>query len=186
MINQVEVIIRNQLLDKHRKLEAARVKFSDSYQLRRLLQEVDAALERLGAGSYGMCEVCHEPVEAERMIADPLARFCLYRAGVPQETTELVSITGLFIWLVVYIPYRMVRRSFGRYLNLWALSFLCVFVGYETEVLLRLLNREPPPDLFLLSLRPLYAAPALALAASPFYFLFQSLRRTIGGGRYTG
>jgi phosphoserine phosphatase RsbU/P len=77
MVNQVEVIVRNQLLDRHRKLEAARVKYSDSNQLLRLLQEVDAALERLGAGSYGMCEVCHEPVEDERMIADPLARFCL-------------------------------------------------------------------------------------------------------------
>jgi sigma-B regulation protein RsbU (phosphoserine phosphatase) len=28
-------------------------------------------------GIYGLCEVCHEPVETERLIADPLTRFCL-------------------------------------------------------------------------------------------------------------
>lgn len=28
-------------------------------------------------GSYGICEYCHEPVEADRLIADPLVRFCL-------------------------------------------------------------------------------------------------------------
>ena len=69
--------MRDQLLGRHRKLETALAKFSESDNLRRLLQEVDAALDRLDSGSYGMCEVCHEPVEAERLIADPLARFCL-------------------------------------------------------------------------------------------------------------
>jgi sigma-B regulation protein RsbU (phosphoserine phosphatase) len=28
-------------------------------------------------GLYGLCEVCHDPVETERLIADPLTRFCL-------------------------------------------------------------------------------------------------------------
>ncbi len=77
MVNQIEVIVRNQLLDRHRKLETAITRFSESDNLRRLLREVDAALERFGDGSYGLCEVCHDPVEAERLIADPLARFCL-------------------------------------------------------------------------------------------------------------
>lgn len=77
MANQVEIIVRGQLMDRHQKLETALVKFSESGQLRQLLQEVDAALERLSSGSYGLCEVCNEPVEAERLIADPLARFCL-------------------------------------------------------------------------------------------------------------
>src|SRR5262245_41073926 len=77
MVNQVEIIVRDQLLDRHRKLETALVKFSESDNLRRLLQEVDAALDRLGAGSYGLCEVCHDPVEAERLMANPLVRFCL-------------------------------------------------------------------------------------------------------------
>ncbi|HKQ75353.1 MAG TPA: SpoIIE family protein phosphatase [Blastocatellia bacterium] len=77
MVNQVEIIVRNQLLDRHQKLETALNKFEQTDNLRRLLQEVDAALDRLGAGSYGLCEVCHDPVETDRLIADPLARFCL-------------------------------------------------------------------------------------------------------------
>src|SRR5262247_4928998 len=77
MVNQVENIVRDQLFDRRQKLETALVKFSESGSLRQLLQEVDAALERLGAGSYGLCEVCHDPVETERLISDPLARFCL-------------------------------------------------------------------------------------------------------------
>src|SRR5262249_49090983 len=77
MVNQVENIVRGQLFDRRQKLETALVKFSESGRLRQLLQEVDAALDRLGAGSYGLCEVCHDPVEAERLIADPLARFCI-------------------------------------------------------------------------------------------------------------
>ncbi|MBO0862802.1 MAG: SpoIIE family protein phosphatase [Chloracidobacterium sp.] len=77
MVNQIEPMVRGQLLDRRQKLETALVKFSEAGRLRQLLREVDAALERLSAGSYGLCEVCHDPVEAERLIADPLARYCL-------------------------------------------------------------------------------------------------------------
>jgi phosphoserine phosphatase RsbU/P len=42
-----------------------------------LLEEVDSAVERMDAGTYGICEVCHDTVEKERLIADPLARLCL-------------------------------------------------------------------------------------------------------------
>jgi sigma-B regulation protein RsbU (phosphoserine phosphatase) len=46
-------------------------------QLTALLREVDAALERFESGTYGLCEVCHDTVEADRLIANPLERFCL-------------------------------------------------------------------------------------------------------------
>jgi len=42
-----------------------------------LLSEVDAALGRIDEGSYGICETCHESVEKERLLNDPLVRFCL-------------------------------------------------------------------------------------------------------------
>lgn len=42
-----------------------------------LLGEVDSAVQRMDAGTYGICEVCHESVERERLIADPLVRLCL-------------------------------------------------------------------------------------------------------------
>ncbi|HEX8804431.1 MAG TPA: TraR/DksA C4-type zinc finger protein [Acidimicrobiales bacterium] len=40
------------------------------------LAEVDAALERLDAGSYGRCEVCGDEIADERLAAAPTARTC--------------------------------------------------------------------------------------------------------------
>lgn len=42
-----------------------------------LLGEVDSALERMDQGTYGICDLCHDTVEKERLIADPLVRLCL-------------------------------------------------------------------------------------------------------------
>jgi phosphoserine phosphatase RsbU/P len=42
-----------------------------------LLQEVDSAVQRMDEGTYGICETCHDTVEKERLIADPLVRLCL-------------------------------------------------------------------------------------------------------------
>lgn len=50
---------------------------SSAAYLTELLAEVDAALERLNAGTYGICESCHDPIEKDRLLADPLVRFCL-------------------------------------------------------------------------------------------------------------
>jgi sigma-B regulation protein RsbU (phosphoserine phosphatase) len=46
-------------------------------QVKKLIHEVDAALARMEAGSYGLCDVCHEPIEADRLMMDPLTRLCL-------------------------------------------------------------------------------------------------------------
>ena len=69
--------VQNDLAARRAKLEQAIASARDDLQLARLLQEVDAALERLDQGTYGLCETCHEPIEAERLIADPVVRFCL-------------------------------------------------------------------------------------------------------------
>jgi phosphoserine phosphatase RsbU/P len=42
-----------------------------------LLREVDSALDRFAAGTYGLCETCHDTVERDRLLADPLIRYCL-------------------------------------------------------------------------------------------------------------
>lgn len=40
------------------------------------LAEVDAALERIDEGTYGVCEICGEPIDAERLEVRPAARYC--------------------------------------------------------------------------------------------------------------
>lgn len=50
-----------------------------------LLQEVDAALARLDSGTYGICEVCHEAIEGDRLAADPLTRYCLDHLSPSQQ-----------------------------------------------------------------------------------------------------
>jgi DnaK suppressor protein len=41
------------------------------------LTEIDAALERLAAGSYGTCETCGDPIAPGRLQARPTARTCV-------------------------------------------------------------------------------------------------------------
>jgi sigma-B regulation protein RsbU (phosphoserine phosphatase) len=42
-----------------------------------LLRQVDAALAAIDDGSYGLCDVCHDPIEADRLACDPLLRVCI-------------------------------------------------------------------------------------------------------------
>jgi DnaK suppressor protein len=48
--------------------------FSLSNSDRRLLQEIDEALERIEEGTYGVCEHTGEPIEPKRLEAIPWAR----------------------------------------------------------------------------------------------------------------
>lgn len=49
-------------------------------QLRNELDEVERALEKLDAGTYGRCESCGEPIAPARLEAKPAARFCINHA----------------------------------------------------------------------------------------------------------
>jgi sigma-B regulation protein RsbU (phosphoserine phosphatase) len=69
--------IRDQLDDRRRRLEVALAATGPEPALQDLLREVDAALHRLGDGTYGLCETCHDPIEDELLLSDPLVRFCM-------------------------------------------------------------------------------------------------------------
>jgi RNA polymerase-binding protein DksA len=45
------------------------------------LKEIDAALKRLDAGTYGTCEACRTPIGAARLEARPTARVCILCAA---------------------------------------------------------------------------------------------------------
>jgi len=76
MATAQQAYFRPQLEQRRERLLSALHSSTDA-SLSNLLSEVDAALARIDQGTYGICETCHEPVEKERLLSDPLVRFCL-------------------------------------------------------------------------------------------------------------
>ncbi len=48
-----------------------------SSHARRMLVDVDAALERMDEGTYGKCQNCQTPIERDRLEALPYATLCM-------------------------------------------------------------------------------------------------------------
>jgi len=72
-----DTALRNQLLKRRERLEDAIPETRQPEPLVALLREVDSALERMQAGTFGICETCHDTIESDRLLADPLCRNCL-------------------------------------------------------------------------------------------------------------
>jgi sigma-B regulation protein RsbU (phosphoserine phosphatase) len=69
--------LHSQLEERKHRLETVIALTPGDADLEALLRVVDSALDRLAAGTYGLCEACHDTVERDRLLADPLIRFCL-------------------------------------------------------------------------------------------------------------
>src|ERR1700757_2199251 len=69
--------LQSQLEERKRRLEMAVASEPRNLELGSLLREVDSALDRMAKGTYGLCLECHESVEKDRLLADPLVRYCL-------------------------------------------------------------------------------------------------------------
>lgn len=67
---------REQLVSRLEKLESYREQ-QPSDQLAHLISEVDEAIQRIDTGHFGECAVCHESVETDRLMRDPLISVCL-------------------------------------------------------------------------------------------------------------
>ena len=68
-------LLRERLLERRHRL--ALVPAGEHPELVALLQEVDAALDRLDHDRYGRCEGCGDPIEPLVLAAEPAARTCL-------------------------------------------------------------------------------------------------------------
>jgi sigma-B regulation protein RsbU (phosphoserine phosphatase) len=69
--------LHSQLEERKHRLEAAIALAPQKAGFAGLLREVDSALERMAKGSYGLCQECHETIEQDRLLADPLVCYCL-------------------------------------------------------------------------------------------------------------
>lgn len=56
-------------------------------QAREHLDEVQSALERVVDGTYGLCQVCSEPIDPARLQARPTARTCVRHAPARGRAT---------------------------------------------------------------------------------------------------
>lgn len=83
-VNPLHVALRRQL-EHRRAVLASAAEQAPEAKFMSLLHEVDAALDRLDAGKYGVCEHCHDSVEDQRLLADPLVRFCLCELSKKQQ-----------------------------------------------------------------------------------------------------
>jgi sigma-B regulation protein RsbU (phosphoserine phosphatase) len=86
----IDDFVRQQLETRRERLrESLAGRTSHSARLHTLLREVDRALDRVTNGSYGLCETCHDPIETDRLICDPLVRFCLdHLSGEERDALE--------------------------------------------------------------------------------------------------
>ena len=77
MITAGQTYLRSELEQRRERLHAALHSPAADASLSQLLAAVDAALSRIDQGTFGLCEECHDSIEAERLLTDPLVRFCL-------------------------------------------------------------------------------------------------------------
>lgn len=84
MDTNLATTLRGQLTDRRRRLEEAIAGSGQLDDLVRLLQQVDAALNRMDAGTFGDCGVCGESINGQDLLANPLLQYCLCRLDEKQ------------------------------------------------------------------------------------------------------
>ncbi|MFN7971761.1 MAG: SpoIIE family protein phosphatase [Acidobacteriota bacterium] len=87
-MSTVETVdFKGELLKRRDRLSRAPV--GQASELARLLREIDEALDRIEEGTYGLCDVCLDPVEQDRLLGDPLLRTCLdHLTSVERQALE--------------------------------------------------------------------------------------------------
>lgn len=55
---------------------------------RHVLEEIEAAEERLSTGTFGVCQTCARPIPFERLRAVPEARLCVSCEELTEHATE--------------------------------------------------------------------------------------------------
>ena len=69
--------LKEQLQERRARLLVSTAQTKENSSVLRLLKEVDDALKRMEEGTYGLCETCHDCVEKDRLLANPLLKYCL-------------------------------------------------------------------------------------------------------------
>lgn len=88
--DEVVAASRDSNVDDEHDPEGATIAFERSQvaalvlQVQGHLAEVEAAIQRLQGGKYGICELCGQPIAEARLEARPAARTCIRCASAPR------------------------------------------------------------------------------------------------------
>jgi len=58
---------------------------------RKMLREIDDALDRIEEGTYGMCDSCERPISLKRLQIQPFAKYCVQCQHVIEKKTGYTS-----------------------------------------------------------------------------------------------
>jgi hypothetical protein len=114
MITATQSHLRTELEERRERLHEALHSPTADASLSQLLTAVDAALGRIGHGTFGLCETCHESIEPDRLLADPLVQFCLTISHRTNSGPWRVIFRSLLASSAAYCHYRVCRRRAGR------------------------------------------------------------------------
>jgi phosphoserine phosphatase RsbU/P len=85
MATAEQAYLRTELEQRRERLHQALHSPAADASLSQLLTAVDTALDRIAKGTFGICESCHESIETERLLSDPLVRFCLDHLSTAEQ-----------------------------------------------------------------------------------------------------
>lgn len=57
-------------------------------QQRKELNEIELALDKIKVGTFGICEMCEEPIARERLEVKNFARFCITCREINEKETK--------------------------------------------------------------------------------------------------
>ncbi|WP_432251151.1 TraR/DksA family transcriptional regulator [Streptomyces sp. HNM1019] len=75
-LRQIAAAPRAEDLLRRRSAAQTEVHVKVAASARMVLADVEAALRRIAEGRYGRCHLCRRPVERERLMIVPQARYC--------------------------------------------------------------------------------------------------------------
>ncbi|WP_340384612.1 TraR/DksA C4-type zinc finger protein [Streptomyces sp. SS7] len=75
-LRQIAAAPRTRTSSGHRSAAQTEVQVKLAASARMVLHDVEAALRRIDEGRYGTCHLCRRPVDRERLMIVPQARYC--------------------------------------------------------------------------------------------------------------
>jgi sigma-B regulation protein RsbU (phosphoserine phosphatase) len=72
-----DAALQSRLVSQRQRLQDAMPVATNRQSVVDLVRQIDSALERMDAGTFGICDTCHDTIESDRLLIDPLTRNCL-------------------------------------------------------------------------------------------------------------